>query len=220
MVRIGLLVSVSRLIRALHIRTDKFYDPTIEAPTTTTHSWGIKRSEKESFEAERIKHSVSSSNRIVQGPSRPPPPEGTRPSSLAELQARRAEEEEAREADQKYRSGLKKKERREEREETNSNRATGKDRLQEKRQEVRGAHAAFANRKEDMGLELDESTLGLKEGGDSFREAIAARDRSQQVRGGRKQAQMEEKQAEIQDKRTEYRKKENDISQSSSLRVR
>lgn len=152
----------------------------------------------------------------MQGPSRPPPEQGSRPSSLAELQARRAEEEEAREAEHKYKSAVKKKDRREEREEVNSNRATGKDRLQEKRMEARGSHAAFANRKEEnMGLELDESTLGLKDGGDSFQAAIAARDRSQQVRGGRKAAQQEEKQAEMQDKRTEYRKKENDISQCS-----
>ena len=196
--------------------TDKFYDPAIEAPSTSTHSWGIRRTEKESFDAERVKHAVSSSNRAVQGPSRPPV--SASGSALADLTYRREEEQESRDADRKYEKAKRQREKADEREEVNSNRATGKDRVQEKRMEARASHSAFASRKEaDNGLELDEDQLGLREGNDSFAAAKKARDQAQERRFGKKTAQMEEKQAMLQDRRSEYRRKEDSTSRSLKM---
>ena len=143
-----------------------------------------------------------SSTKSLTGPSRPPKPE-----TVAELYNRREAEREAQDTLRESEYRQKRKERKEIKDEEKDQRATGRDRLQEKRQEVRMAHANFANRKDDdMAPEFDDNTL--MGGGDSFAAMKAARDRAKS-RPSKRDLEREEREAEQREKRMAYRAKEN-----------
>lgn len=127
----------------------------------TSHAWSINRDERELAAAEEARADTRASSGVgmmVQGPSRP--------TAIADLQYQREAESDARAAEKDYGRQLEKRDRREAKEEERDSRATGRDRLQEKRAERRGANREFASRNDDAGLEVDEATL--MGGEDSF----------------------------------------------------
>ncbi|KAK4053590.1 hypothetical protein OIO90_003829 [Microbotryomycetes sp. JL221] len=103
-----------------------------------------------------------------------------------------------------------KRQRRNEREEERDNRATGKDRLIEKRKEKADSHRAMRDAKDAGGAmqEFDDDTLMGSGGGDSFQAALAARDRART--NGRRAREQEERQAAQRDKLSAMKAKEHD----------
>jgi hypothetical protein len=111
------------------------------------------------------------------------------------------------------------------REDGRDERATGRERLLEKRIEKRESNRAFVERDEGGGLELDEDFLM---GGDSFESRfgvdfshpssvhsddwrenrLEARDRARERARGRREGPREERAAELLDRSREYRRKE------------
>lgn len=139
------------------------------------------------------------------GPARPPAP-----STVAELHERREREREEAERHQRVQAAEKSRSRREAKEAEVSERATGRDRIAEKRAEARTSNRAFADRRaDDAAPELDDSTL--MGGSDSFAAALA-RERAREARGGRvsqaRQARQEEREVELAEKRAAHSAKE------------
>lgn len=100
-----------------------------------------------------------------------------------------------REQEKSHKDSLRKKSNRESREEERDNRATGKDRLVEKRREGNMSRKAFEQSREGGGMvEVPEEVLMGGSGG-GFQEALKERERAQQRREGWKMGHQEEKKA-------------------------
>ena len=148
---------------------------------------------------------ASAPSRPLIGPSRPPAP-----STVAELHERREREREEAERVLKIQAAEKSRTRREVKDEEVAGRATGRDRIAEKRAEARTSNRAFADRRaDDAAPELDDATL--MGGSDSFAAALA-RERARQsgaARGSQaRQARQEEREVELNEKRAAHSAKE------------
>ncbi|KAI5475612.1 hypothetical protein MNV49_001122 [Pseudohyphozyma bogoriensis] len=200
----------------------KFYNginsSTVSASTSSSHRWNFsKATERELDDAARLRKDIngpsssrdgppsSSSYRPTIGPTMGPtmPPQY---GAVEALQNEREAERAARE-DAKYaRKGEYKKAAREAREEERDNRATGRDRLMEKRAEGNAVRKEYGQRRDDDAApELDEDTL--MGGGGSFAAMVAARDRAKANGRGRMQ---EERKAVMSDKMQAARAKEDE----------
>ncbi|KAL8279661.1 hypothetical protein RQP46_007974 [Phenoliferia psychrophenolica] len=192
----------------------KFYSgisaSSISSSISSGYSWSFsKASQRELDDASSIRKSIDSTGGRAAPPSAGPrptlgpmmPPSSS--SAMSQLQDTRSEREKEREWEKEKR----KKDAREGREEERDGRATGRDRVMEKRREANAGVREMKEAREGGGMvEVDDATL-MGSGG-SFAAMVAARDRSKTT--GRRGAMMEEKAAVMKDKVKEYRTKEDD----------
>lgn len=143
------------------------------------------------------------------GPARPITMDDLAMQRDAELDHRAAQKDTAR--------LLSKADRRESRQEERDNRATGRDRIMEKRAEKRESHRAMASAKEQGDMEFGDDVL-MGGSSSSFQDAIKRRDASRHNQ--ERQRKQAEKQAVLSEKKTEMQKKENDtMAMVSVLRI-
>ena len=135
-------------------------------------------------------------NRIQLGPARP---NGTDLTLLEEA------EQDHRDAERSAHRHEVKRDRKEARREEQENRATGKDRILEKRAEQRESNKAMAASREQGDMEFGDDVL-MGGSSSSFAEAVRRRDASRQNQ--QKQKRAVEKEAALKDLRSEARKKE------------
>lgn len=130
-------------------------------------------------------------------------------SNLAEHQFKQDEEREAILQEKAHQRRESKRRRQAEKEEESANRATGKQRLIEKRKEKRDAQSEYQRTKEDpTAWELDDRSMFGSN--NSFQDALRARDRAQERRMGKNSARQVEKQLVMQEKMTAMRSKEDE----------
>ncbi|GAA5878121.1 hypothetical protein JCM16303_002853 [Sporobolomyces ruberrimus] len=212
--------------------SDNFYSgispASLPSSISTSHSWGFlsKASQRDLDTAASIRKSIDtgskersyessgpSSNRQIGpsagggvrvGPTLPPS------SAVEMLQLERDNLDRMREQEKSHKDSLRKKSNRESREEERDNRATGKDRLVEKRREGNMSRKAFEQSREGGGMvEVPEEVLMGGSGG-GFQEALKERERAQQRREGWKMGHQEEKKAVISDKLSAFKQKEDE----------
>lgn len=146
------------------------------------------------------------------GPAMPPPPAGSSGSGSGSAVERLQLEREARDAayaaERSARHSERRRENREARQDERDDRATGRDRLVEKRREGNADRREFERAREAGGMvEIDDDTLMGGQGG-GFKDALRERERQQQRWQERKGAKVDEKKAEIQDRYQAHRQKE------------
>ncbi|KAM0786011.1 hypothetical protein ACM66B_006827 [Microbotryomycetes sp. NB124-2] len=189
----------------------------ISSTLNTSHAWTFKNaSQRELDDASRIRKEIDlggngrqsgssgSGGGVVVGPSLPTG------GSLEALHLSRDAARDTREDDRRRERDQVKRSRRDERQDERENRATGRDRLVEKRKEKAASHREMRDSREAGGgmQEIDDETLMGGGGSDSFRAAIEARDRARS--NNRRARAQEERQAEMKDKVSAMRAKEND----------
>ncbi|GAA5824708.1 hypothetical protein JCM5353_004417 [Sporobolomyces roseus] len=209
--------------------TDNFYSgispASLPSSISTSHSWSFsKASQRDLDAAASIRKSIdtgtkersydsnigpsrgggssSSSGGVKLGPSMPPS------SAVERLQIERESLDQARIEERSYKDSQRKKSNREARDEEKDSRATGKDRLIEKRREGNMSRKEFAAEREGVGMvEVSEEVL-MGGGGGGFADALKERERAklrwEEKRGG----QREEQKAVISDKLSAFKQKE------------
>ncbi|POY73076.1 hypothetical protein BMF94_3914 [Rhodotorula taiwanensis] len=146
------------------------------------------------------------------GPAMPPPSGGSSSvgsgSAVERLQLEREARDAAYAAERSARHSERRRENREARQDERDDRATGRDRLVEKRREGNADRREFERAREAGGMvEIDDDTLMGGQGG-GFKDALRERERQQQRWQERKGAKVDEKKAEIQDRYQAHRQKE------------
>ena len=141
------------------------------------------------------------------GPSRP---------SYDDLSMQRETELDQSAADRDAMRRERKKENREARQEQQADRATGRDRLQEKRAERRESNRAMAQSREQGDMVFGEDFL-LGGGGSSFQDAIRRRDAAR--RNSKRGREALEKKAVLDDKKAELRQKEDSTMAMVGIRL-
>ncbi|GAA5930896.1 uncharacterized protein JCM15063_002489 [Sporobolomyces koalae] len=211
--------------------SDNFYagisPASLPSSISTSHSWSFlsKASQRDLDTAASVRKSIdtgskeksydpsSSSTRTITGPSSSSKPRlgpVLPPSSAVEqLQNERDELDRARLQDRSHRDSIRKRDHREARQEAQSERATGRDRLIEKRREGNQSRREFEQSREGGGMvEVPEEVLMGGSTGSSFQDALRERERAQQRREGWKQNHREEQKAIVSDKFSAYKQKE------------
>ena len=150
--------------------------------------------------------------RLQLGPALPPPSPpapGARNGapSLDDLAMQRDAELDARAARKDAERGEYKRAQKEGRQEERENRATGRDRIQEKRMEQRESGRAMAAAKEQGDMEFSETYL-MGGASSSFQDAVRRRDNSKAHR--ERERKVAERQAAVNEKVTEMKKRDND----------
>ncbi|KAA1069294.1 hypothetical protein PGT21_019880 [Puccinia graminis f. sp. tritici] len=131
------------------------------------------------------------------------------PTTLAEHQYKVDQELDGQAQERIHRKNEAKRKRKEDKEEESANRATGKDRLLEKRKEKRDAQGEYLRQRDDpTGPELDDRSLFGSN--NSFQEAIRARDRAKERRTGKNASFKVEKQLVMQEKVAAMKSKEDE----------
>lgn len=147
--------------------------------------------------------------KTIIGPSLPPPNllPSSSSSTLAEYHYKLDQEHDSKAQETIARKNEAKRKRAEEKEEEVANRASGKDRLLEKRKEKRDAQSEYQRQREDpTGPELDDRNLFGSS--NSFQEAIRARDRAKERRTGKNGNMKIEKQLVMAEKVAAMKSKE------------
>ncbi|EFP82908.2 uncharacterized protein PGTG_09876 [Puccinia graminis f. sp. tritici CRL 75-36-700-3] len=131
------------------------------------------------------------------------------PTTLADHQYKVDQELDGEAQERILRKNEAKRKRKEDKEEESANRATGKDRLLEKRKEKRDAQGEYLRQRDDpTGPELDDRSLFGSN--NSFQEAIRARDRAKERRTGKNASFKVEKQLVMQEKVAAMKSKEDE----------
>jgi len=141
------------------------------------------------------------------GPTLPPDFSRSTTTTLAEHQYEQDEAADMRLLELNARKREMKRKRKEDNEDLVAQRATGKERLLEKRLENRAAQADYLRQKDDpTAVELDDRNLFGSS--NSFQEAVRARDRAQERRRGKSGNMQAEKQLVMQEKVAAMKSKE------------
>lgn len=130
-----------------------------------------------------------------------------RPVTIDDLAMQREAELDYRSAQKNADRFMSKRDQREIRQEERDNRATGRDRVMEKRAEKRESARAMASAKEQGDMEFGDDVL-MGGSSSSFQDAIRRRDASRHNQ--ERQRKLAEKQAVLGEKKTEMQRKEND----------
>ena len=136
-----------------------------------------------------------------------------RPATMDDLAMQREAELDYRASQKDASRLLSKRDQRETRQEERDNRATGRDRVMEKRAEKREGAREMASAREQGDMEFGDDVL-MGGSSSSFQDAIRRRDSSRQHQ--ERQRKMAEKQAVLGEKLTEMQKKENDTMAMAS----
>lgn len=194
---------------------------------SSSHSWSFSKASQADLDAAAsIRKSIdtgtktrsyepsasSSSSAVVAGPPRlgpsMPPPPSSSSSAVERLQLDRDARDSQRQAERATVTSQRRRETREARDEERDSRATGRERLVEKRREGNQARKAYESAREAGGMvEVDEETL-MGAGGGGFQDALKERERQQRRREERKGYKVEEKQAELSDRYQAHKAKE------------
>ncbi|GAA5985113.1 hypothetical protein JCM5350_000846 [Sporobolomyces pararoseus] len=165
-----------------------------------------ERSYQQQSTSSSINRTGGSNGGVVVGPTLPPS------SAVEALQLERENLDRIKQEEKSHRDSQRKKSNRESREEERDSRATGKDRLVEKRREYNSSRKEFEASRESGGImEVPDEVLmggGGVGGGGSFQDALRERERARERREGRKQGFVEEKKAAMSDKFSAYKQKE------------
>ncbi|WAR59715.1 hypothetical protein PtB15_11B355 [Puccinia triticina] len=201
-----------------------YYNPPAHWRTTSSaamssHSWTFKGATTLDREKARMALQEASIGpslpagtgppKTIIGPSLPPPNllPSSSSSTLAEYHYKLDQEHDSKAQETIARKNEAKRKRAEEKEEEVANRASGKDRLLEKRKEKRDAQSEYQRQREDpTGPELDDRNLFGSS--NSFQEAIRARDRAKERRTGKNGNMKIEKQLVMAEKVAAMKSKE------------
>ncbi|GAA6021510.1 hypothetical protein JCM10207_005785 [Rhodosporidiobolus poonsookiae] len=204
--------------------TDNYYagisPSSLPSNISTSHAWSFgKASQADLDAAASIRKSIDTGTktrsydagpapRAIAGPSRGPQLGPAMPPSSAveRLQMERDARDSTREGERFAHASQRKRDARESRDEERDGRATGRDRLVEKRREGNASRREFERDREGGGMmEVSEDVL-MGTGG--FQDALRERDRAQGRREDRKRGKEEEKRAEMSDRLAAHKSKE------------